>query len=131
MSRDIDKDVKVVSTIAPAAALTATTTGAAVDTVGYRSKMAIVHAGVATDGTITPSLEESDASGSGFAAVAAANLSGAFVAITSAADEVVQEVGYLGTKRYLRVVLTEDVASTGQFITASIVLADPITRPAA
>jgi hypothetical protein len=129
-ARDLNNQIAVVSSVAPAAALTATTTGAAVDLAGFRSAAVVVHAGVATDGTFTPHVEESDESGSGFTAVAAAHLSGSFAAITAAADELVQEVGYLGTKRYIRVVLTETVASAGAFITAVVVKGNPLTSPA-
>jgi hypothetical protein len=128
--RDINKEISVVSSVAPAAALTATTTGAAVDLAGYRAATAVIHAGVATDGTFVITLEESDSAGSGFTTVAAADLSGSFADITSATDEVVQEVGYLGLKRYIRVVLTETVASTGAFISATIVRGKPLTKPA-
>lgn len=130
-NRDIHNEIKVVTTISPAAALTADTTGTAVDTAGYRSKVCVLHSGTATDGTFTPALHESDASGSGFTAVAAADLSGSFATVTSSTDEIVQKISYLGTKRYLKLVLTETVASAGQFHSATIVLADPITRPAA
>jgi hypothetical protein len=130
MSRDLNKEISVVSSVAPAAALTATTTGAAVDLAGYRSAAVVVHAGVATDGTFVPTVEESDASGSGFTTVAAADLSGSFADIVAAADENVQEVGYLGSKRYIRVVLTESVAATsGAFITATVVRGNPRTAP--
>lgn len=129
--RDLNNDIKVVTTIEPAASITATTTGAAVDTAGYRSAVAVIHCGVHTDGTFTPTLEESDASGSGYTTVAAADLSGSFTAITSANDQSIQKVGYLGSKRYLRVVMTETVATTGAFFTASIVLGNPISAPAA
>lgn len=127
--KDVDKEVSVASSVAPAAALVATTTGDAVDLLGFGAAVVVIHAGVATDGTFVPTLEESNASGSGFTTVAAGNLSGSFADITASADEVVQEVGYLGTKRYIRVVLTESVASAGAFITASVVRARARTLP--
>lgn len=129
--RDLNNAIKVVTTIEPAASITATTTGAAVDTAGYRSAVAVIHCGVHTDGTFTPELQESDASGSGFTTVAAADLSGSFTAVISTNDQSIQEVGYLGSKRYLKVVMTETVASAGAFFTAVIVLGNPVTAPAA
>lgn len=129
--RDLNNKIKVVTTIEPAASITATTTGTAVDCAGYRSACAVIHTGVHTDGTFTPELQESDASGSGFTTVAAGDLAGSFTAVTSANDQSVQKVGYLGSKRYLKVVMTETVASAGAFFTAVIVLGDPITAPAA
>lgn len=128
-TRDINKELACASTIAPAAALTATTTGTGVDLAGYRSAAAVIHIGVVTDGTFVPTLEESD-DNSSYSTVAAGDLSGSFASITSAADETVQEVGYLGSKRYLRVVLTETVASTGALVSALIVRGDPLTKPA-
>lgn len=127
--RDIDKQIKVVTTIEPAASITATTTGAEVDTAGYRAAAVVIHTGVHTDGTFTPTMEESDVSGSGFTTVAAADLTTAFTAVTSANDQTIYEVGYLGSKRYLRLVMTETVASAGAFFSAVFVLAKPITAP--
>lgn len=127
--RDIDKAISVVTTIEPAASITATTTGAAVDTAGYRSACVVIHTGVHTDGTFTPTLEESDASGSGYTTVAAGDLTTAFTAVTSSNDQTIYKVGYLGSKRYLRLVMTETVASAGAFFTAVIVLGNPITKP--
>lgn len=130
--RDIDKQVKAVVAHAPAAALTATTTSAAVDLAGYRNAMAIVNVGVVTDGTWDVTLTESDTSDGTFTTVAAGDLSGAFVTVTSAADAVVQEVGYLGSKRFLKVVITETEASTsGGFFSSMLLLANPVTAPAA
>lgn len=127
--RDINKDISVATTVAPAAALTATTTGAAVDLAGFRSAAVVVHIGVVTDGTFVASLEEADAVGGPFTAVAAAGLSGAFADITAAADETIQEIGYLGSKRFIRLVLTETVASTGALVSATVLRADPLTKP--
>lgn len=129
--RDLNNAISSVTTIEPAASITATTTGAAVDLAGYRSASVMLHTGVHTDGTFTPTLEESDASGSGFTTVAAADLSGSFTAVTSANDQSIQEVGYLGSKRYIRLVMTETVASAGAFFSAVVIRGNPLTAPAA
>lgn len=129
MSRDISTQISTVSSIAPAAALTATTTGTGVDLAGYRGAAVLIVSGVATDGTFTPTLEESDASGSGYTAVAAADMVGSFATVTSATDETITEVSYIGSKRYIRVVLTETVASAGAFISALVVRGKPISAP--
>lgn len=126
--RDINKETAVVVAVAPAAALTATTTSSGIDLAGFRAASVVVVAGVATDGTFTPTIEDSDDNVT-FAAVSASKLSGSFAAITAAADENVQEVGYLGTKRYIRVVLTETVASAGQFLTAFVIKGKPLKAP--
>ncbi len=92
--------------------------------------MALVQFGTVTDGTWTPKLEESD-NNSSWNDVAAGDLSGSFTATTSANDETVQEVAYLGQKRYLRVSVIETVASTtGALFSALIVRGHPITEPA-
>jgi len=127
--RDINKEVSVVTTIAPAAAATATTTGTTVDLANYRAAMVVLHIGVVTDGTFVPTLEESD-NDSDWSTVAAGNLSGSFASVTAAADETIQEVGYLGTKRYLRLVMTETVASAGALFSATVVRGRPLTKPA-
>jgi hypothetical protein len=128
MRRDIDKQISVVSTIAPAAAATATTTGTTVDLAGYRSAAVVLHCGVFTDGTFTPTVEESD-DDSAWSTVAAGELSGSFAAVTSANDVAVYEVGYLGSKRYVRLLMTETVASAGALFSAVVVRGNPITAP--
>ena len=129
MMRDLDKQISVVTTIAPAAAATATTTGTTVDLAGYRSAAVVLHTGVFTDGTFTPTVEESD-NDSDWSTVDAADLSSAFEAVTSSNDATIYEVGYLGSKRYIRLLMTETVASAGAFFSATVVRGDPITAPA-
>lgn len=132
MKRDLQNQISSAVTIAPAANRTADTTGTGVDLAGYRGAVALVQFGTVTDGTWTPKLEESDSLGSGYTDVAAADLSGAFVATTSANDETVQEVAYLGSKRFIRVSVIETVASTtGALFNAVIVRGNPLTQPAA
>jgi hypothetical protein len=127
--RDLNNAISVASTIAPAAAATATTTGAGVDLAGYRSAAVVLHCGVFTDGTFTPTVEESD-DDSSYSTVAAGDLSGAFTAVTASTDLSVQEVGYLGSKRYIRLLMTETVASAGALFSAVVVRGNPITKPA-
>ncbi len=124
MRRDIGSDLKFVSSVPPAAARTATTTGAVVDTQGYEGVLAVVHMGVNTDGEWTPKLQEGDASdGSDMADVAAGDLvENGFVLVTTSNDDAIFECGYIGRKRYVRVVVTETTASTGGFFSAAICL---------
>lgn len=129
MHRDMQNEISAAVTIAPAANRTATTTGSAVDLAGFRSAVALVQFGTVTDGTWTATIEDSDDGSTGWTTVT--DLSGAFVARTSANDETVEEVAYLGTKRYIRVVVTETVASTtGALFNALVVRGAPITKPA-
>jgi hypothetical protein len=131
VNKDFDKSIAVAHSIVPAAK-TATATGSAVDLVGFDAAVAVISSGVITDGTHTPKLQESDASGSGFADVAAGDLSGAFTAMATGGGNggsAIQEVGYLGAKRYIKVVVTVSGATTGGVYGASIVKGKPRTLP--
>jgi len=121
---DIKNNVDVVQSIAPAA-ITATKNGTGVDLSGYNGVMAVVHPGTRTDGTHTPKLQES-ADNSTFTDVATADLVGSFAAIAS---NVIQRVGYIGIKRYVRVVSTVSGTTTGAVYGAVIVRGAPIKAP--
>ena len=101
--RNIDKSISVVNSLTPGALRTTSANGTAVDLAGYRKAAVVIVAGAVTDGTHTISIEESDASGSGFAAVPADQLSGTPGAVAANTN---QEIGYLGTKRYIRAITT-------------------------
>jgi hypothetical protein len=126
--RDLHNVISSAVSIAPAANRTASINGTGVDLAGFRAAVALVQWGTVTDGTWTATIEESD-DNSSFAT--ATDISGAFVARTSANDETVEEVSYTGSKRYIRVVVTETVASTtGAIFNALIVRGEPLTAPA-
>ena len=126
--RDIDKDVSVATTQLPNV-LTATNAGETVDLVGFQKAMFIAHVGTITDGTFAFDPEESD-DGASWSNIAAEDLSGAFVNATSAADETVQEVGYLGSKRYVRCNLTVTGSpATGGAIGIAVLKAGARTLP--
>lgn len=126
--RDIKNNVAVAASVLPLLR-TATVEGSGVDLRGYDSAMVIVDAGTVTDGTFTPSLEESD-DNSTFTTVAAADLEGSFTAVTSSADDGVQSVGYKGDARYVRAVLTASGSpSTGGTIGAVFALGHSSTKP--
>jgi hypothetical protein len=77
---------------------------------GSKSHTYVIHAGTLADAdaTFTTLLEESDASGSGFAAVADEYLLGteAAASFTFADDNTVKTLGYIGNKRYTRLTIT-------------------------
>jgi len=102
------------------AVLAATTKGTAMDLLGFDSAAMIVNTGdIAGAGDYTASLQESDTTTDGdFTPVAAANLHGAFPASLTANG--VFAVGYVGSKRYIRVVITKN---SGTSIAAGAVLA--------
>jgi len=126
--RDLNNDVSVASTQLPNV-VTATTTATGVDLAGFTKAMFVAHIGTITDGTFAFDPEESD-DNSTFTNIAAGDLSGAFVNATSSADDRVQEVGYLGSKRYIRCNLTVTGSpSTGGAIGVSVIRAGARTLP--
>ena len=114
--RDIVSNIGVVTAIAPAV-LAATTTGAALDLLGFGSAAFVITTGaIAGDGDFTAKVQDSD-DGAAFADVPAAQLQGAFPASLEADDVV--KVGYAGFKRHIRLVVTKN---SGTSIAASAVL---------
>jgi len=85
--RDLYHNVNVASSLVPAVR-TASATGSAVDLRGYDSAIVTVTFGAYGDGTHTPKLQHSVANAS-------------------------QTIGYIGQRRYVRVVMTVASASTG------------------
>ncbi len=127
-NRDINKNVAVSSTLSPNI-VTTTTEGATVDLAGFLAAMFVAHIGTITDGTYAFDLEESD-DDSTWGNIAAGDLSGSFANATSAADDRVQEVGYLGTKRYVRCNVTVSGSpSTGGPISVTVIKAQPRKAP--
>lgn len=125
---DINKEVSVVSTQLPNVR-TASNDGATVDRAGFRTAMFVAHLGTITDGTFAFDPEESD-NGTDWTNIDSGDLSGAFVSGTSAADDRVQEVGYLGSKRYIRCNLTVSGSpSTGGAVGVTVILGSPRTLP--
>ncbi|MES1248042.1 MAG: hypothetical protein ABUS54_10255 [Actinomycetota bacterium] len=111
------------SYISPAVSLTptgnrnATANGTSVDLTAYDECIVVITSDTITDGTHTPKLQDS-ADNSTWNDVAAGNLDGTFAAITASS---VQTVGYKGTNRYVRVVVTVSGATTGGKYAAEVV----------
>ncbi|WP_318203022.1 hypothetical protein [Streptomyces sp. SCL15-4] len=95
-----------------------------------RSAMLIVHTGTITDGTHAVVLQESD-DNSTWSTVAAADLQGSALSIASTDDDTVFELGYKGSKRYLRASVTTSSATSGGTFGATIVRAFPRRTPIA
>lgn len=121
------------TTLLPAAR-TATANGTTVDRhtpalANFRTAMLIVHVGTVTDGTHVFTLQDSP-NGSDWTNVAAAQLQGSAISVTSANDERVFELGYTGTARYLRGVVTVSGSpATGGVYSAAIALSGPRRAP--
>ena len=117
--QDIRNTLDYVQSLPPAAR-TATANGTSVDTVNYGSVAVIFEMGALTDGTHTPSVQDSD-DNINFTTVSASSLIGA---LSNLAANTVQKVGYIGTKRYVRSVLTIAGATTGAVSSAIVVGGD-------
>lgn len=112
------------------AAHTATVDGAGVATANYDSLTAFYVTGAYTDGTHTPALQDSP-DNSTWTNVASTYLDGAFTAVSSTAgQDAVQSVKYLGTQPYVRVAITVSGATTGCVEGAYMVLGDARKLPA-
>lgn len=104
MRTDIKNHIAVAQTLVPAAR-TATATGSAVDLAGFDAAAVVISTGAVTDGSFSIEVQESDASGSGYTAVATADLDGTEPATLTA--NTVTVLGYHGIKRYIRAVATD------------------------
>ncbi len=109
--RDFAHNIAAVQAIAPAV-LSATTTSAALDLLGFGSAAFVVNTGaIAGSGNFTAKVQESDTTTSGdFTDVDADLLHGALPASLSANS--VAQVGYRGFKRYVRLVITQNSGLT-------------------
>lgn len=129
--RDHNDQLDVALSLVPAARVNGTFNGTGVDLRGYDSAMLVVSFGAYTDGAHTPSLQHSD-DNSSFTTVAAAEITAAFTVVNSAGGaNSTQRVGYLGSKRYVRALLTVTGATTGALSDASVVRGTPRSAPLA
>ena len=125
-TRDLKSNIDIVASLAPAAR-TATASGGGADLRGYESAVVAFVPGTVTDGTHTPSVEESD-DDSTYTAVAAADLLGSLATLAS---NVVQRVGYRGGSRYIRAKITVSGASTGALDAALVIRGNAARQPVA
>lgn len=93
-----------------------------------RSAMLIVLTGTVTDGSHAVVLQESD-DNSTWSTVAAADLQGSAPTITSSDDDVIRELGYTGSKRYLRASVTTSGATAGGAFAAVVLRGFPRRQP--
>lgn len=123
---DIKQTQDAQNSLAPAAR-TASANGSGVDLANFASATVAFVVGTITDGTHTPSVEESD-DNAAFTAVAAADLIGSLAALASNTN---QRVGYRGSKRYIRAVSTVAGATTGGVYAAVVIRGDGRKQPTA
>lgn len=124
-NRQLSSRISVATTLAPAVR-TAAATGVAVDLAGYHAAAIEALVGTITDGTHTLTVQESD-DGTTWADVATADLQGSFTALASGT---VQEVGYIGGKRYIRVNAAVTGATSGGAYAVAVVRGMAQSMPA-
>lgn len=118
--KDLKNRLAFAQSVNPAAK-TASASGTSSDLAGYNSLVYRWQVGTVTDGTHTPSLEESD-DDSTYTAVAAADIQGTAAALVS---NTAQTLGYLGAKRYVRPKTTVATATTGGVYGVTAILGHP------
>lgn len=99
--------------------------GAYADLENAKTATVIFVVGVITDGTHTPTLEESDSAGSGYSTVGAGDMIGT---LANLATGVEQSVRYIGTKRYLRTYTTVAGSPVTGGIYSSAIVSEPNKR---
>lgn len=107
--------------------------GQVIDGRGFGSVTYLIATGsiADVDATFTILLEESDASGSGYAAVADADLLGteALAAFQFDDDNECRKLGYIGAKRYTRLTITPVANASAAVLAAVAVLGSPSVAP--
>ncbi len=103
-----------------------------VDLAGFGSAVVLVNIGSASfsSANITPILQESDSTAdASFTPVSASDMVGSFTTVSDAnGDQVTQVVGYIGSKRYIRVLL--DVSGSLSIpVAVDAVLSDALVEP--
>jgi hypothetical protein len=125
MKRDLKSELAVVHLLDPQSINDTDTASLILDTAGFGGALISVAMGALTgadaDSTFLPVLQESDAIvGTGFTAVDAADVHGAFTLVNAnTKDQTTQTVGYKGSKRYIRVNLDFTTGTGG--ISAALV----------
>ncbi|MDM8167159.1 hypothetical protein [Roseovarius sp.] len=115
--RDQASNIGVVQAVAPAV-LSATNTADPIDLIGFNAATVVINTGaIVSSGDFTAKLQESEDGSTGWADVAAAHLSGSFPASLEANATV--KVGYIGYRRYVRMVLTKN---SGTSIAAGVTI---------
>lgn len=134
--RDLASNIAIRAVIAPAVVSDNTAAvGTVIDRRGFDSLTYVIATGTLADAdaTFTALLEESDASGAGFTAVADADMIGteALASFTFADDGAVRKLGYIGHKRYTRLTITPAANSGSAPFSAVAVLGHAGARPTA
>ncbi|MDE1901666.1 MAG: hypothetical protein KGI37_08495 [Alphaproteobacteria bacterium] len=130
--RDLLRNQMMTQSLPPAVRVNGTATGATVDLRGYDGAVITVAFGAYTDGTHTPSVNQSADGVTWVPCVygtdldAAANLS---AVNSSAGANSVQQIGYIGSLRYLQIVMTTTGATSGAASAAYVIAGYPRNAP--
>ena len=114
----------VAQSLAPAARVNGTATGTTVDLRGYDSATVVVSFGAYTDGTHTPTVVQSTDGTTWTTCVYGTELKGsaALAAVNSSAGaNTLQQLAYVGSGRYIAIVMTTTGATTGALSSASVI----------
>src|SRR5580704_1945282 len=129
--RDLLRNNLVTASLFPAARVNGTATGATVDLRGYDGAVVTVSFGAYTDGTHTPSVLQSVDGVTFTSCVYGTDLDGAsnLSAVSSSAGaNTIQQIGYIGSQRYLAVMTTTG-ATTGALSSATVIAGYPRQAP--
>jgi hypothetical protein len=127
--RDLLRNTLMTPSLLPAARTNGTFNGNTIDLRGFDSAFITVSFGAWTDGTHTPSVQEST-DGVNFTNAATTDIDGTLAAISSSAgSNTAQSVGYIGAQRYVRVVMTVSGATNGAFSSADVIAGHPHNAP--
>lgn len=137
--RDLHNNINVLRAISPITLTNADTAqvGQIIDRAGYESLEFVIATGALTDtnATFTVLVEHGDAYNlAGGAAVPDAQLLGTEVAasFTFAADDAVRKIGYIGTRRYVRLTITPSGNDSGSATFGALaILGNPCLAPVA
>ncbi len=130
--RDLLRTQFVTQSLPPATRVNGTATGSTVDLRGYDAAVITVAFGAYTDGTHTPSVQQSADGVTWVPCVygtdldATANLS---AVSSSAGANTVQQIGYIGSLRYLQVIMTTTGATSGAASAAYVIAGFPRSAP--
>ncbi|MDR3424388.1 MAG: hypothetical protein P4M13_04830 [Alphaproteobacteria bacterium] len=131
-TRDLLRNQLTTQSLAPAARVNGTATGTTVDLRGFDAAVITVSFGAYTDGTHTPSVLQSADNVNFVPCVYGTDLDGPnnLTAVSSSAGaNTTQQIAYIGTQRYLAVVMTTTGATTGALSAASVTAGFPHNGP--
>lgn len=134
--RDLANSIHAVRAISPAAAVADNTpiVSQIVDHAGFQSLVFFIQTGALADAdaTFAVTMQHGDAANlADAAAVPAAQMTGSLAqaGFNFAADDSVRKVGYVGSKRYVRLTITPSNNTGNAFISALAVLGDARFSP--